>query len=133
MSYSPTQDTFRIAEIDFCGTTLEDPIGGSVDVSMGWCKSRPGTRVSPAIAPDSFDMSCTAVTSKPFTPVSPTTPKADVTFTLECIDLSTVDLTCSGMRAGAFKARMSQKPHEFEQSAEYDAADDENVDPISVG
>lgn len=132
MSFAPTLDTFRVSAINLCGAlSLPDPIGGSVDTLIGWIKSRPGTRVSPATAPDSYDCSAVGICQTPFTPVAVGT-KGTTTFTLEKISGATFALALTGMLAGAYKARMSQKPHEFEQGCEYDAADTENLANISV-
>ncbi len=131
MSFTPLEDTFRLSSIQLCGTTPGDPIGGSIDESIGWIKSRPGTRLSPATAMDSYDLSCVGVFGRAFAPIARGTTGATV-YTLLQIGAGTITITLSTMLAGAWKARMSQKPHEFEQACEYSAGDTENLAPVAV-
>lgn len=130
MSYSPTTDSFRVESIDH-SASIPDPIGGSIDEAIGYVKSRPGTRVAPATAMDSYDLSATARAQKAFTPITRGT-KDDLTFVVFQIGAGTASITCTDMLAGAWKGNMNVKPHEWEQSFEYDSGDTETLDPISV-
>jgi hypothetical protein len=130
MSYTPTQDSFRVESIDH-SASIPDPIGGSIDEAIGYVKARPGTRIAPATAMDSYDLAATARAGKAFNPITRGT-KDDLVFVVFQIGQGTASITCADMLAGAFKGNMNTKPHEWEQAFEYDSADSENLDPISV-
>lgn len=130
MSYTPTTDSFRVVSITH-SSVLPDPIGGSIDEAIGWVKARPGTRLAPATAVDTYDLSAVGRSQKAFTPIVRGT-KHDLVFVVLQIGQGNATVTCSNMLAGAFKGNMNQKPHEWEQGFEYDSGDTENIAPVSV-
>jgi len=130
MSYNPLSDTFRTESVSVCGTSLPDPTGFSVDAATGWVESRPGTRISPATALDSFSVSAIGRCSQCFNPPTPGT-SGNFVAVLFKIGSGTGTLTVANMLAGEFKANGMQKPHEFEMGCRYNAGDSEDLDPIS--
>jgi hypothetical protein len=132
MNFTPNSDTFRTTDISGA-INIPDPIGFTIDEAFGYVKSRPGDRISPATAYDSYDLAVTGRGAKPFTPATraSATP-ASISITVLEIGQGSATFSIDTMLPGAFKANGNAKPHEFEQSAEFSAGDTENIDPISV-
>ena len=132
MPFSPLSDTFRTSAISLCGTSLPDPIGFSIDEAIGAVESRPGTRVSPAVAYDSYGCMFVGRTVQGFTPVAHSN-AAPATSSATLLDISGATHTIQVVTTipWEFKANGNTKPHEFEQSAKYTAGNSENVNPVS--
>jgi hypothetical protein len=131
MSYTPLSETFRTVSITHGATSLPDPIGGSMDSQVGVSETRPGTRLSPTVAIDSFGVNAVAKCSMRFTPIVPGT-YATLTFTLLEYDNSTTGtVACTEMLATDWHANFNTKPHEYEQHFVYSADNTENLAPIS--
>ncbi len=128
---SAVHNTFRVSTATHGGVTFADTIGGGIDEQMGWVDSMPGTRISPATAPDSFSYSAQVDCSQRFTPVVRGT-KATLTFTLLEMDSATTGtVAAAGALAGEYHADFNSKPHKHSQHFKYDAGGSENIAPIS--
>lgn len=132
MSYTPNSDTFRTVSIDACGTDLGDPVGGSIDSTVEFIRNRPGTRISPSIAMQSFDVNCVGKYQTQQNPVTPGT-MGDFVITVLTIDGNPIAVTCSDCMAGGTKMDFSSEKHVNSFDCTFNAGDTENLSPISVG
>ncbi len=131
MAYTPNTNSFRVVSIVHGSTPIPDPIGGSIDESIGWAETRPGTRISPAVALDSYGCDAVGTGTQRFTPIVRGT-SGTLTFTiLDYAGSAAGTVAVATMLAGDYHANFSTKPHTHAQHFKFNAGNTENFAPIS--
>lgn len=130
---SATTNFFRLVSISHA-SSFDDPTGGSITETVTYLENRPGTRVSPALALDSYGAEGDVRFQGMSTPVTRGT-KSDLTYTLKQIGIagSTGTVTLKNTRAGAASFDFNSKPYNQSQKFHHDAEDTEDLAPITVG
>jgi hypothetical protein len=125
-------NVYRIAAISHGGTNFNEPTGGSATEVVEYLKNRPGTRKSPCIAINAYDLEAEAEWQGMITPVA-RGDKDVLTYTLEnFLNMDVGTVACANMRAGAASFDFNTAPYKQRQKFEYDAGDAEDMAPITV-
>lgn len=131
MASTAQNNSFRVTGISHGAFDFPDPTGGSIDEEVSWSENRPAGRISPATVMDSYGCKAVAECSMRFTPIARGT-KDDLTFTvLEYDGATSGTVTVADMLAGDYHADFNSKPAKHSQHFAYDAANTENLAPIS--
>ena len=132
MPDTPCNNSYRLVSIAHGATYFYDPLGASVDESVEFFEHRPATRISPALALNSYGLRVTARFGLMATPVVRGT-SGTIVITAKQVDLSANNtITITGMLAGAASMSFDSPPHEQRQEFHYDAANTEAYAPIMV-
>ncbi len=131
MAYTPNTNSFRVVSITHGAAPIPDPIGGSIDESVGWSETRPGTRISPAVALDSYGIDAVGKGTQRFTPIVRGT-SATLTFTiLDYVGSASGTVAVATMLAGDYHANFDSKPHVHSQHFKFNAGNTENFAAVS--
>ena len=132
MADTPSLDTFRVTGASLGGTSFDNTVGGSITETVTFLEDRPGARLSPASCIDAYGCVCEVKFQKNVTPPVRGT-KAACRFDLKTIGGGSAFVEVANVCAGAFKADFNSKPHAYTMEGTYDAADAEDLAPVSAG
>ena len=131
MPDTPCNNSYRLVSIAHGATYLYDPLGASVDESIEFFEHRPATRLSPAIAMNSYSLRATARYGLMATPIVRGT-SASLVIIAKQLDGGSTTITLVNMVAGAVSQSFDSPPHEMRQEFHYDAGNTEAYAPITV-
>ena len=132
MPDTPCNNSYRLVSIAHGATYLYDPLGASVDESIEFFEHRPATRLSPAIAMNSYSLRATARYGLMATPIARGT-EASLVIVAKQVDLGANNtITLVQMQAGAVSQSFDSPPHEMRQEFHYNAGNTEAYAPITV-
>jgi len=121
-----------VVSIAHGATAFDDPLGGGYDENVEFFEHRPGTRISPATALNTFGYRATARFGLMATPVVRGT-ISGLVFTVKQVSGGANNtITAARAMAGAVSISLDAQPHEQRQEFVYDAANSENYAPLSI-
>lgn len=132
MADTPCDNSYKIVSIAHGSTYMYDPLGGSYDETVDFFEHRPGTRVSPATAINSFGARATARYGLMATPIVRGT-SGSLVFVVQQVDRSANNtITCASMMAGQVSISLDGQPHEMRQEFTFNAGNTENFAPLTI-
>lgn len=131
MADSPCNATFK-ATATYSATSLGSCKGGGIDFQVVHTKTRPGTRISPAIGVDEIDCTAEVIHEELVTPIAVATAAASLAFTLTQLDGGTNTVTMLKMRPAGATMDFRSKPYSQTSKFTLDAADTEITAPVTV-
>ncbi len=132
MPDTPCNNSYRLVSVAHGSTYFYDPLGATVDETVEFFEHRPATRISPALAMNSYGLRVTVRFGLMATPVVRGT-SGSIVIVAKQVDLGANNtITITQMLAGACGMSFDAPPHEQRQEFHYDAANTEAYAPISV-
>jgi len=123
---------YKIVSITHNAVAIDSPMEFSYQETVEFVKHRPASRISPCIAPSSYELRATVRNAEWGAPIVRGT-KGDLVATMKQIAGTTIAVTLANMQAGAGEGNQNTTDVGSQsQEFEYDAADVENFAPISV-
>ncbi len=132
MADTPCDNSYKIVSIAHGITYMYDPLGGSYDETVDFFEHRPGTRVSPATAINSFSARAVARFGLMATPIVRGT-TGNLVFIVQQVDRGANNtITAASMMAGAASVSFDGQPHEERQEFVFNAGNTENFAPLTI-
>lgn len=132
MPDTPCNNSYRLVSVAHGTTYFYDPLGASVDETVDYFEHRPATRISPALALNSYGCRVTVRFGLMETPVVRGT-SGSIVIVAKQVDLGANNtITITNMLAGACSMSFDSPPHEQRQEFHYTAGNTENYAPITV-